>query len=183
MRALQAVMRAITWLNDRLGSWVSYLVFFMFVFLLLEVFFRYMLRSPTVWTVELTQMLFGAYAVLAGGYLMAHNGHVSVDILYARFPPKVKAAVDVFTSILFFLFLGVLLWFGTELAWESLERLETSQSAWDPPLYPVKLMIPLGAVLLFLQGLVKLLNDIFILLGLGETALLESEDKTGESQL
>ncbi|MCC5810614.1 MAG: TRAP transporter small permease subunit [Ectothiorhodospiraceae bacterium] len=183
MRALQAVMRAVTWLNDRLGSWVSYLVFFMFVFLLLEVFFRYMLRSPTVWTVELTQMLFGAYAVLAGGYLMAHNGHVSVDILYMRFPPRVKAAVDIFTSILFFLFLGVLLWFGSQLAWESLERLETSQSAWNPPLYPVKLMIPLGAGLLLLQGIVKLLNDIFILLNIGQVLPQDSDDAPGENQL
>ncbi len=179
MRALQAFMRSVTWLNDRVGHLVSYLVFFMFLFLLLEVFMRYVMRSPTVWTVELTQMLFGAYAVLSGGYLMAHGAHVNVDIFYSRFPPRIRAVVDIFTSVLFFLFLIVLLYFGGQLAWESLERLQTSQSAWDVPVYPVKLMIPLGAGLLFLQGVVKLLNDIFIALNLGD--VIGAQQQSGPS--
>jgi len=54
--------------------------------------------------------------------------------------------------------------YGGSLAWDSLSRFEHSQSAWNPPLYPVKLMIPLGALLLMLQGLAKLILDFFILL-------------------
>ena len=46
------------------------------------------------------------------------------------------------------------------LAWESLAGLEHSHSAWDPPIYPVKLMIPLGAMLLLIQGMAKLIRDI-----------------------
>ena len=34
----------------------------------------------------------------------------------------------------------------------------------NPPLYPVKLMIPFGAFLLLIQGLAKLLRDILILM-------------------
>lgn len=170
MRTLLTLTNAVTRLNDWLGRWVAYLVLAMFALLILEVGLRYILRAPTVWTNELAQMLFGAYAVLAGGYLLAHNAHVNVDIIYSRFPRRARAAVDIVTSILLFLFAWVLLTQGGSLAWESLERLEHSQSAWNPPLWPVKLTLPIAAGLLLLQGVVKLIHDILALLGLDADA-------------
>jgi TRAP-type mannitol/chloroaromatic compound transport system permease small subunit len=88
-----------------------------------------------------------------------------VDILYSRFSLKTRAALDIVTSILFFLFCGMLLIYGGSLAWDSLSRFEHSQSAWNPPLYPAKLMIPTAAALLILQGITKLIRDFLILLG------------------
>jgi len=165
MRALHSAMRGITRLNDALGRLVALLVLVIFVLLIAEVLFRYAAGAPKVWTGELTQLLFGVYAVLSGGYIMAHGGHVNVDILYSRFSPRVRAAVDVFTSFLFLVFVGALLYFGSALAWESLSFWEHSQSAWNPPIWPVKLAIPIGAALLLLQGLVKLVQDVMVLLG------------------
>ena len=63
---IAAFMRGVTRLNDVIGRWVALLIFAMFAFLLLEVGFRYLFNSPTVWTNELTQMLFGVYAVMSG---------------------------------------------------------------------------------------------------------------------
>lgn len=166
MRALHHAMRGITRLNDVLGRLVSLLVLVIFALLIAEVLFRYAAGAPKVWTGELTQLLFGVYAVLSGGYIMAHGGHVNVDILYSRLSRRVRAGVDVLTSILFLVFVGALLYFGSALAWESLSFWEHSQSAWNPPIWPVKLAIPLGAALLLLQGLVKLLQDAMVLLGI-----------------
>ncbi|MFP5404995.1 MAG: TRAP transporter small permease subunit [Gammaproteobacteria bacterium] len=164
MRAMFTIMRGVTRLNDWLGRGVALLLLAMFVLLIAEVFFRYVSGAPKVWTGELTQMLFGVYAVLSGGYIMAHAGHVNVDILYARLPGRLRAVIDIFTSLLFFLFVGALLYFGSSLAWESMSFWERSQSAWDPPLWPVKLAIPIGAALLLLQGLVKLAQDVLLAL-------------------
>lgn len=166
MHALHAVLRDVTRLNDWLGRIVALLLLVMFALLIVEVFFRYALASPTVWTNEFTQMLFGAYAVLSGGYIMAHDGHVNVDILYSRLSPRGRATLDIFTSVLFFIFVGTLVYFGSSLAYESMSFWERSQSAWNPPIWPVKLMIPVGAVLLLLQGLVKLIRDILTALGI-----------------
>ena len=149
--------------NDRVAILLSYFLFFFFVLLLVEVVLRYFFNSPTVWANELAQMLFGAYAILAGGYILRIGGHVNVDILYSRLSRKSRAALDIVTSLLFFLFCGMLLIYGGSLAWDSLSRFEHSQSAWNPPLYPAKLMIPLAAFLLMLQGLAKLIRDILIL--------------------
>ena len=165
MRALHAAMRGITRFNDSLGRWVSLLLLAIFALLIAEVFFRYVAGAPKVWTGELTQLLFGLYAVLSGGYIMAHGGHVNVDILHSRLSPRRRAILDVFTSFLFLVFVGALLYFGSALAWESMSFWEHSQSAWDPPIWPIKLAIPVGATLLLLQGIAKLLQDIMTVFG------------------
>lgn len=164
MKSLAVIARAITWFNEWLGRIVAHLVLVMFVLLFAEVIFRYFLRSPTAWTGELSQLLFGSYALLGGGYLLISNGHVNVDLVYARWSPRTRAVVDIFTSLLFFLFAVVLLWQGSSLAFDSVSNWERSHSAWNPPVWPVKLIIPIAAALLLLQGLVKLVDDILIAL-------------------
>ena len=163
MTSLKTLMTIIDKVNDRVGNLLSYFLFLFFVLLLMEVILRYFFNSPTVWANELAQMLFGSYAIMAGGYILRIGGHVNVDILYSRLTRKSRAALDIVTSLLFFLFCGMLLIYGGSLAWDSLSRFEHSQSAWNPPLYPAKLMIPLAAFLLILQGLAKLIRDILIL--------------------
>ena len=185
MNALRMVLRGITQANDWLGRAVlAHLVIVMFVLLFVEVNMRYLFNAPTVWTGELTQMLFGAYAILAGAYIMTQRAHVNVDIFYARFPRRVRAAVDIVTSFLFFAFVLVLLTEGYSIAEDSVSRMETSRSAWDAPVWPVKLAIPIGAGLLLLQGLVKLIHDFLILFGLeGSEPLFPEESKSAEDQL
>jgi TRAP-type mannitol/chloroaromatic compound transport system permease small subunit len=179
MTALKTLMSMIDKVNDRVGKLLSYFLFLFFVLLLMEVILRYFFNSPTVWANELAQMLFGGYAILAGGYIMRTGGHVNVDILYSRLSRKSRAGLDVVTSLLFFLFCAMLLIYGGSLAWDSLSRFEHSQSAWNPPLYPAKLMIPLAAVLLLLQGLAKLISDIFILLDIDTD--VRQEPRKGET--
>ena len=162
---VKTTLKIIDAINETAGKILSYFLFLFFGLLLMEVFLRYLFNSPTVWANELSQMLFGAYAVVCGGYILLTGGHVNVDIIYSRLGPKKRAALDIATSVLFFLFCGMLLTYGGSLAWDSLSRFEHSQSAWNPPLYPAKLAIPLAAVLLILQGLAKLIRDVLILLG------------------
>jgi len=175
MSILKAFLKLIDAVNDRVGNLLSYFLFFFFVLLLMEVILRYFFNSPTVWANELAQMLFGAYAILAGGYILRTGGHVNVDILYSRLSRKQKAVLDIVTSSLFFLFCGMLLVYGGSLAWDSLARFEHSQSAWNPPLYPAKLMIPLAALLLMLQGLAKLIRDILILCNIDTGVTVETQ--------
>ena len=174
MSIIRAFLKFIDAVNDRMGSLLSYFLFLFFVLLFMEVILRYFFNSPTVWANELAQMLFGAYAILAGGYILRTGGHVNVDILYSRLSKKTRAILDIGTSILFFLFSGMLLIYGGSLAWDSLSRFEHSQSAWNPPLYPAKLMIPFAAILLMLQGLAKLIRDILILFNLDTDAARET---------
>ena len=160
MNTVNAILKVVDNINDWVGKVLSFGVLFMFALVLIEVIRRYFFNSPTVWGNELTQLTFGVYVVLCGGYILRWGGHVNVDILYGRFSARGKAIVDIITFVLFLVFCGMMLAYGGSLAWESLSRFEHSQSAWNPPLYPVKLMIPSGAFLLLLQGIAKLVRDI-----------------------
>ncbi|MFW6081404.1 MAG: TRAP transporter small permease subunit [Desulfosalsimonas sp.] len=181
-RMLRGFVNAVNTVNDWIGKNLAYLLFGFFLLILLQVFLRYVFNSPTVWASELSQMLFGAYAVLAGGHILRTGGHVNVDIIYSRLSGRQRAFFDILTSVVFFLFCGMLLVYGGSMAMDSLARMETSGSAWDPPVYPLRLTIPLAAVLLLLQGLAKLIVDVCTLIGVdlkaGEPGKIAAKEET-----
>jgi TRAP-type mannitol/chloroaromatic compound transport system permease small subunit len=156
----------VTRLNRWVGRWVSLGVLLIFGLLLADVVMRYLVGRPATWTAEFATLVFGVYAIIGGGYLLSNRGHVNVDILYGNFSVRRKAAVDVATFFLFALFVGILLWQSLSLAAEAVEGWERSNSVWKPYIWPVKCMIPVSAVLLLLQGIVRLTADIRTLLGL-----------------
>lgn len=156
----------ITRFNDRLGAWlIGYLVLLMFVILLYEITARYVFSAPTIWATEFTQLMFGAYVMLSGGYLLANKGHVNVDLFYNRLSPRLQALTHILTSFLFFAFISVLLMEGWIMASNSIDMLETSSSAWNPPVWPLKLTIPLGAGLILLQGIAGIMDQLPVLFG------------------
>lgn len=85
------VARAITQLNIRIAYVAAWLIAPIFLLLMADVIMRYLVGSAAVWTAEFAQLIFGVYAVIAGGYLLVERAHVNVDIIYGRFSPANKA--------------------------------------------------------------------------------------------
>lgn len=160
------IARAITQFNLWLGRWASLAVFAIFALLLADVVMRYLIGRPAIWTAEMAVLIFGVYAIIAGGALHAQRGHVSVDIFYGPMSPRRKALVDIATWPLFAAFVIVLLWQGSSMAAESWQDGERSNSIWRAPLAPTKTFIPIAAGLLLAQGLVRLWRDLRVLRGL-----------------
>ncbi|HOJ51780.1 MAG TPA: TRAP transporter small permease subunit [Syntrophales bacterium] len=158
------MLRIIDLVNEYVGKTVSFLLIAILIIILYEIFVRYVFNSPTIWAHELSQMIFGVYVILLGGYLQIHDGHVNVELIYGKFSPRVRAIVDMFTWLVFFAFAGVLTVKGWQIAWDSFQFRETEPTAFAPPIYPVKMMIPLGAFLLFLQGLARYLRALDVLI-------------------
>jgi len=100
MSAFTAIVKTINWINEWVGDKLAYLLFGFFLLILLQVILRYIFNAPTVWASELSQMLFGAYVILSGGYILRRGGHVNVDILYSRLPPKARALTDIYRSVI-----------------------------------------------------------------------------------
>lgn len=170
MQLLYKLIRGTTRLNEVIGRWMSYLIFLITAAMLLGVLFRYVFNLPLAWSTELTQLLFGLYAVMSGGYVLAHKQHVNVDLFYSGLSRRAQAILDVMTSVLFFLFIGVLLYFTTSMAFDSIALMETSNSAWNPPIYPFKVAIPIAIFLVLLQGIAKLIEDLAIAFGMPDQA-------------
>jgi TRAP-type mannitol/chloroaromatic compound transport system permease small subunit len=125
-----------------------------------EIILRYFLGLPTIWAHELSLMIFGAVSMLGGAYAHKYRAHVNMDLFYSRLSRRGRLILDIITFPFFLSFCGILLWKGWDFAWRSVLTWEYSQSNWAPLIWPIKLIIPLGALLILLQGISNLLSDI-----------------------
>ncbi len=156
--------RLIDRINQFSGNFVAYWsVIAVFVYYY-EVVARYVFNSPTNWAHESMFLMFGMQYLLAGGFVLAQDGHVRVDVFYVRFSDRVKSMVDVATSVFFFIFAIALVWTGWIFFSDAFAVREVSFTEWGIQYWPVKLAIPLGALLLLLQGAARLYKDVAFLL-------------------
>ena len=103
---------------------------------------------------ELQWYLFGTIFLLGAGYSLSQQRHVRVDIFYANVSSKIRNWIDILGTVFFLLPFSLI---GIYLSWDfvlnSWTILENSPDAGGLPRYPIKTMIPLGFLLLFLEGL------------------------------
>jgi len=149
--------------SEYIGKIASFLMIPMFLTIMWEVISRYAFNKPTIWVHEASVFIMAGVCLLGAAWTLERRYHVTIDIFYRRLSSKRQAAFDLATSIIFFLFFGVLSWVGIDYFLFSLNRLENSNSVWAPPLYPVKFLIPLAAVLMSLQGIAMVIHNISVL--------------------
>ncbi|MDY7115504.1 TRAP transporter large permease subunit [Halomonas sp. SSL-5] len=134
-----------------------------------EVLMRYAFNSPTNWAHESMTLMFGMQYLMAGAFALREGGHVRVDILYQRARPLTRAALDLLTSVFFFIFTLALLVTGWKFFSQSVSDSlffgssyanEVSFTEWAVQYYPVKFMLFFGALLLLLQGIAQLIRDV-----------------------
>ncbi|GAB2184361.1 TRAP transporter small permease subunit [Roseibium sp. LAB1] len=146
--------------------------------------------NPSLWTLEVAQFAMVAYYILGGPYSIQLGSNVRMDLFYAEWSLKKKAWFDAFTVLLLMFYLGVLLygalnstayslgyfgkdslgfWWdlfvsfvtgGPDAAAEKLGYIERSPTAWRPYLWPVKVIMILGFLLMLLQVFSEFLKDI-----------------------
>ena len=134
------------------GRTLSWLMPLLVILTGFEVFRRYVLSSPTVWGLEFTTFLFGIHFIMGFSYTEQFDGHVNVDILAARLSKRAQTILWLAATVLLTLPVVSLLIYGAILyAYESVIVLERNSTAWSPPIWPVKLFIPVGFILLFVQ--------------------------------
>lgn len=152
-------VRVVEAVNYRLGRIMMYFIFVMIGILLWssvsKTFFL-----PSLWTLEMAQFAMMAYFILGGPYAMQLGANVRMDLLYGSWTTLQKAWVDAFTVLFLLIYLGVLLYGGYESLAYSLEYKERSPSAWRPYMWPIKLLMCLGILLMLLQALAELIKDI-----------------------
>jgi len=158
---MKRLLKTIDGISEWSGKLFAYVLWPGVAVLVYEIGARYLFNAPTIWAHGTSQRIFATYYVIGGAYVLLHKSHINMDVIYSRFSLRTRAILDVIGASLFFAFCGVLLWWGADFAWGSLIRLEPDNTPFRAPLYPVKLMIPLGALLILLQGLTKFGHDLF----------------------
>lgn len=160
MRKVKPALHVIDLISEWTGKAVSFLIIPMVLILCYEVVLRYVFNAPTLWAHEISRHFFGLFFVLGFAYTHRHHAHVNVDILIRRLSARGQAIVNIVTSVFFFYLFGLMLWFGSTYAWRAILLQETTQSVFGSPVYPIKVAIPIGALLILLQGLAQLVRDL-----------------------
>jgi TRAP-type mannitol/chloroaromatic compound transport system permease small subunit len=157
-------MRYILSAVDRISEWSGvisgYVVIGVTIVTCYEVVLRYVFNAPTDWGLELTIYMCGAMYVLGGPFVYLRRTHVGLDIVYRRLSSRGKSISNAVSFLIVLPFCIVLIWTGGEFAWRSLVTGETSGTAWDPMIFPVRVLVPLGAFLLLLQGAAHFIRDL-----------------------
>ncbi len=165
MNLLLGISKKIDTLSMWSGKVFSYLLIPLTLLVVYEVSTRY-LQRPTIWTFEMCNFIYAAHFMLVAAYGLLMRSHVSIDLITSRFSPRVNAVLSLFCyACMFFPFIAIFTYYGIDYAYYSWSQLENSWSVWGPPLYPIKTVIPLTAIMLLLQGISEVIKNIAILSG------------------
>lgn len=140
----------------------SILILIVILLLIPEVIFRYAFSSSMLFVHDLAAFCSGAMYLLGGAYTLQIKGHVNVDIIYTRFRSRTRAFLDLLTFPVIFAFCTILTIEGSKLFWDSFEVMESTVTPWGGPVWLFKLMLPIGAFLVLLQGIGEFIKNIII---------------------
>lgn len=159
MKALLAVSRAIDAMNERLGRLANWMVVVACLISAGNAMTRYAFDlSSNAW-LEVQWYLFAGIVMLGASYTLRLNEHVRVDILYAHLSERAKIWLDLIGALVFLIPACLLIaWLSWPFFHESWAIQEMSTNAGGLLRWPVKILIPLGFVLLALQAVSEIIK-------------------------
>jgi TRAP-type mannitol/chloroaromatic compound transport system permease small subunit len=157
---VHSLIRSIDQLSKTIGHAFAWCIVILTLGTCFEVFVRYLLNDPTSWAFDLSYLMYGAVFYMAGAYTLSRGGHVRADMFYRLWPERRQALVELCLYVLFF-FPGILALViaGGAYGLESMRLREVSvNSPAGMPIWPLKMMIPIGGALIALQGFAEVLR-------------------------
>ena len=158
-------MQWIDRINQVIGKAVSWLTVLLVVVIVVDVFLRYVFNSTSAASTELEWHLFAAIFLLGAAYTLQVDGHVRVDVFYDRFSEKTKAWINTLgTLFLLIPFCSIAVIESFSFVRSSFELAETSpQPGGLPARWIIKSTIPIGLLLLMLQGISLITKSLIVI--------------------
>jgi len=121
--------------------------------------------SSNAW-LELQWYLFGASFLLAAAYTLQQNEHIRIDILYNMYSRRKQLRIDLFGHLFFLMpFVILMICYFFPYVIHSFTIGEVSTNAGGLIIWPGKLMLLLGFLLLGMQGISEIIKCIGIMTG------------------
>lgn len=118
---------------------------------------RYVFHSPEPYSYELSTMFLLFSFVFAISAVEKLDRHIRVDFISSRLSKRAQHIVlNIIAPFMGLFFATILTWQGIDVALFSMQIGEVSSSIWREPLFPIKLMVPLGYALLLLVLLARI---------------------------
>lgn len=130
----------------------------------LQVFFRYIVQEPLIWSEEAARYLLIWIAFAASGLVLNSDGHPRIEVLPSILPQRAQAAIDLAIQALILFFLVVFTYIAIDLAqrYVAFTSLGTGLSQAVP-----RYALPVGGALMLINLLPKMRASLNILLRRG----------------
>ncbi|WP_203075980.1 TRAP transporter small permease subunit [Falsiroseomonas ponticola] len=156
---LSGTADAIDDIVDRIGQLSALAVAALVLVMASNVLLRYGFSLGSVWAQELEWHLMSPIALIGAAYALRHGEHVRVDVLYAGFSPRAKAAVDLVAGISGAVICVLVIQLSWRYVMQSWGQDEGSANPGGiPARYILKAFIPAGFALLLLQFVAETLR-------------------------
>ena len=148
------VIKIIRKLNDLA---VIIIIALLALFVVLQVFARYVFNHPLMWPEEICRYLQIWMVMLGAAVVMRRGGHLAIDIVTAMLPPKVKKITDIIVFAAVIIFFCIVFWFGIQVA-QNAGR-QTSPAVGIPMIY-VYSALPVGGALILMETVIRFIRFI-----------------------
>jgi TRAP-type mannitol/chloroaromatic compound transport system permease small subunit len=184
VNALLAFSRAVDAMNERIGKVIYWLVLAAVLISAANAIVRKAFNTSSNAFLEIQWYLFSAIFLFCAGYTLLKNQHVRIDVIAGRLSKRAQAWIDIMGTLLFLMPMAIVI---MVLSWpvfiQALQRSEVSTNAGGLIIWPARLMVPIGFLLLILQGWSELIKRVAFLKGLIPDPSEKQGEKTAEEEL
>src|SRR5512138_1007593 len=100
--ALIRTVNVIDKFTDTTGTWIAWLNVPLVLAVSYEVFARYLFNAPTIWSFDITYMLYGTIFMLGAAFALHKGAHIRTDFFFEKWSIRTKGTIDAVAYIVFF---------------------------------------------------------------------------------
>ncbi|MDX9706680.1 MAG: TRAP transporter small permease subunit [Azospira sp.] len=166
MNALLSLSRLIDAMNERIGRSAMWLLLAAVLISTVNAVVRKAFNWSSNSFLEIQWYLFSGAFLLGASYTLLHNEHVRIDVVASKLSKRTQTWIEVFGSAFFLLPLcAMMIWTSIPWAMNSFYSQEVSVNAGGLIIWPAKMLVPVGFVMLALQGFSELVKRLAFLSG------------------
>ena len=184
MKSLLALSGWMDRISERIGHTIYWLVLVAVLISCINAVIRKGFNWSSNSLLEIQWYLFSAIFLFCAGYTLLKNQHVRIDVISGRLSKRAQAWIDIFGTLFFLLPMAILIMY---LSWpvfiQAYERHEVSTNAGGLIIWPARLMVPIGFLLLAAQGISELIKRVAFLQGLIPDPSEKQHEKSAEELL
>lgn len=141
------------------------ILFLLMFYVTAEVVMRYLFNRPLPGHLELTQLMIAPAVFLALSWVQARRGHVGMDLLHQKLPPRGRAVADLITETVALLVFLVIAWYSWESARDAWEIRDVTPTA-NVTTWWSKAAVPIGTGLLCIRLAMQIVHSAGVAFGI-----------------
>jgi len=137
-------------------AWLAgFLMMFSILAVCTDVVMRYFFNSPIPGVLQFSEYSLLYIPFLAAAYVLREDSHIKIDIVLNRLNPKAQSLINMVTSILGFVVLLILTYYGAYITLDYYRRKVPTLEYFKIPEFLVIMVIPVGCFFFSVQCIRK----------------------------